>query len=950
MKLIYSLFQNYYTSKLFGITFQTLNQAKTLSAFGVSLCIMFCAMSVKGQNNALNFDGTNDYITVSDNNSLDFGTITNFTLETWVKYSASMPNYTGLVVKGTTIAGWVGYQMLLVNNHVATEIRDGTNMVSAEGTTSLNDGNWHHLAMVVTRTSNNVKLYVDGIQEANVTNVAIGGNIDNDSNLLIGVERTNALYLGGNMDEVRVWNVARTCSEIKANMNNELIGSETGLVAYYNFNQGTAGGTNTGVTTLTDIAGGDNNGTLTNFGLTTTTSNWVDGSGNGVTGTTPQIPAEINVTVGASGSTKDVGGYTTGTLVDFTYTIQNTGGMNLSLTNTPIIEVTSGTGFTVQTQPSASSIAGGNSLTFVIRFTPAVLGTAYTTNFQILNTDCDESTYTFTLTGKAISATPSGVRGNMFVGDGTDDKVDLGNVLASNFERTSTFSLECWFKTSVNINSFFTKIQQTGNNTGFGLGANNTGKINFSLVSTPLSALSVETTAAFTDGNWHHVVCTYNGSSSAAGVEIYVDGVEQGLTTIFNTLSASTVNTESLFLGASLDGNVDELRIWNTVRTQDQIRENMHLTLSGSEAGLVAYYQLNETTGSVIDAIGGLNGVLVDNANRITSTVSVSKGTSNRQTISSTGTYTFNNLAIRFNAFTAGSPDFVVYQLYDKPYNNLTGTATTSNYWLVRQFGAGTFTYDQMTFTIPSSNIINESAPLSDLKLYKRNTNSGDNTWGGAEINTGVISASNTTKVIVYTVSESSFSEFIPASGSSALPITLAYFHADRTDAKTVLLTWATNQEINNKAFEIEQSTDNKVFEKVGMVDGAGNKNQITNYKYQIINGNAAYYRLKQVDVDGNFTHTASRFVEAGNILNMLALYPNPTDGKLTLSLGEGFTEKVNVQVFSGQGKLLLSEEGMMDMVSQTLNQRLSQWSSGIYLIQLRTGNKMYAKQFVLNR
>lgn len=61
-------------------------------------------------------------------------------------------------------------------------------------------------------------------------------------------------------------------------MNCELQGSESGLVAYYQFNQGVDQADNTSITTLTDATSNGNDGTLTNFTLTGTTSNWLAGS------------------------------------------------------------------------------------------------------------------------------------------------------------------------------------------------------------------------------------------------------------------------------------------------------------------------------------------------------------------------------------------------------------------------------------------------------------------------------------------------------------------------------------------------------------------------------------------------------------------------------------------------------------------------------------------------
>jgi hypothetical protein len=71
-------------------------------------------------------------------------------------------------------------------------------------------------------------------------------------------------------------------------MSNELIGNETGLVAYYNFNQGVPAGDNTGINTLSDKTSNSYNGTLNNFALNGTTSNWVSGAPLTYDGTSPE--------------------------------------------------------------------------------------------------------------------------------------------------------------------------------------------------------------------------------------------------------------------------------------------------------------------------------------------------------------------------------------------------------------------------------------------------------------------------------------------------------------------------------------------------------------------------------------------------------------------------------------------------------------------------------------
>ncbi|HEY8894771.1 MAG TPA: hypothetical protein VIM79_08140, partial [Niastella sp.] len=79
----------------------------------------------------------------------------------------------------------------------------------------------------------------------------------------------------GAIDEVRIWNTARTQTQINTYKNVYMTGTEAGLVGLFNFNQGYAAGTNTGLTVAQDFSSLSNNGTLVNFALSSTASNYV---------------------------------------------------------------------------------------------------------------------------------------------------------------------------------------------------------------------------------------------------------------------------------------------------------------------------------------------------------------------------------------------------------------------------------------------------------------------------------------------------------------------------------------------------------------------------------------------------------------------------------------------------------------------------------------------------
>lgn len=211
----------------------------------------------------LNFDGSNDAITVTGVN-FPLGN-TSRTIEAWIKTTQN--NGGGAIMT---------YGNLTTNNRFALYQTGGKLNFVAENNdyntnATINDGNWHHIA--ATHDGTSLKVYLDGVQVG--TSQAKTFNTTGNQ-FSIGYRGVASEYFNGSIDEVRVWNVARTAEQINRSKNCELQGNETGLVAYYKFNQGIDQADNTAITTLNATTG--SNGTLSNFSLTGTTSNWLAGS------------------------------------------------------------------------------------------------------------------------------------------------------------------------------------------------------------------------------------------------------------------------------------------------------------------------------------------------------------------------------------------------------------------------------------------------------------------------------------------------------------------------------------------------------------------------------------------------------------------------------------------------------------------------------------------------
>ncbi len=103
-------------------------------------------------------------------------------------------------------------------------------------------GKWQHVAFSFDSTQSEVKFYINGnaIQSTVLgSNPLEGGLVNNETNnLYIGNEANNSSGINGKIDEVRIWNFARPSAEILSTLKNKLAGTEPGLIAYWNMNEG----------------------------------------------------------------------------------------------------------------------------------------------------------------------------------------------------------------------------------------------------------------------------------------------------------------------------------------------------------------------------------------------------------------------------------------------------------------------------------------------------------------------------------------------------------------------------------------------------------------------------------------------------------------------------------------------------------------------------------------
>lgn len=138
------------------------------------------------------------------------------------------------------------------------------------------------------------------------------------------------------------------------------------------------------------------------------------------------------------------------------------------------------------------------------------------------------------------------------------------------------------------------------------------------------------------------------------------------------------------------------------------------------------------------------------------------------------------------------------------------------------------------------------------------------------------------------------------------LPVSILYFKGVLQN-NTALLTWATSQEVNNKEFVIEKSLDGKTFSQAAVIPAAGDYNGHTYSWTDISFRNAAYYRLKQNDIDGKSTYFNVVDIKAASSSNYdITLYTHAGANYILFYNG---TKQQNVYVtcYDLSGRPLLS-------------------------------------------
>lgn len=272
--------------------------------------------------------------------------------------------------------------------------------------------------------------------------------------------------------------------------------------------------------------------------------------------------------------------------------------------------------------------------------------------------------------------------------------------------------------------------------------------------------------------------------------------------------------------------------------------------------------------------------------------------------------------------------------------NGIGNTGTTSSYlndlW---KFNVNTKNWTW----IGGSNIINPSANYSE-----RNKFSVTN-WIGGTVNNPNVYVDNNKAYIFSGSGNGFFSDegykndlWILKFLETSLPIKLKDFAAKR-EKDFVSLDWSTISELNNSHFILSYSSDNLTFNQIATINGSLNSNKLNTYNYHhknpIIGNN--YYRLSQVDLNGEITELGIRAVKfdlSGS--HLLTIHPNPIEEVFYLTLQSNVSNQLEITITDIFGKTIYSTNLKTQADKEIYEIKLdSRLKSGTYIIKAKGEN-----------
>ncbi len=174
------------------------------------------------------------------------------------------------------------------------------------------------------------------------------------------------------------------------------------------------------------------------------------------------------------------------------------------------------------------------------------------------------------------------------------------------------------------------------------------------------------------------------------------------------------------------------------------------------------------------------------------------------------------------------------------------------------------------------------------------------------------------------------------------LDVELLSFRGE-TKGQDNLLSWSTASEVNADYFELHRSLDGNVFQTIERIETTGNSSQYSHLDLQA--PAMAYYRLQMVDLDASAKYSELISISRNEQDASLQITPIPARDQLTMSYNFADQDQVQFTLLDLNGRVLMQHELA---ASGTSNIALDGIASGLYLVQLTSGNEVLTSRVIV--
>jgi len=515
--------------------------------------ITFPASTYVG-NKAITLDGDGDYILVPSSSSLTFSD--GITIEAWVRIDTLSRNQIIVHKKNSYYNDiWCGLDS---SNRLEWLFRIDGSERDIRHNYSFTAGTWYHIAYTYDALTGIGRTYVNGDKVGEIW--TYGQLTFNDTDgWYLGVDTDGSSlndYWNGDLDDVRIWNIAKTQTEIQALMNVSLSGNETGLVAYWKLDEAP------GTSTAADATPNGNDGTLQG------NADFFDSTGNPL-----QLPSsDQNIHVFPTDLTFCE--MRVGETRELSLEIANSGQTDLQVTNIQSNNTT------FVPMPTSATVPSFSSFEISVQFTPTAPGTE-TGTLTISSDDTDTPSVNVNLSGDGATTVN---RTAVF-----DDNNDFVQVIKDIPETNLT--IEFWFKTTDPYGGLFgVEKGWLGNN-----GHDRHIYINDGYMKQRVynNETITSQSSGFNDDQWHHYAMVIE---KGVGQKMYIDGQ---LEASGSKDHSDFTDQDRFVFGYSNDrgwysGVIDEVRIWKIPLSKASILAFKDRILTGNESGLIGNWRLDD--------------------------------------------------------------------------------------------------------------------------------------------------------------------------------------------------------------------------------------------------------------------------------------------------------------------------------------------------------------------